>query len=136
MSYDGKKRLDDQPTMQSADFDVGVCATRLLGFTRKMIRTGHFNQRAKHDQDVLAAMDTARAIMLHSYKANEMTRTRQLEQRLSYIREVIGELCYFENLVYSFWADGYISGEQWADWIKQIRIVKGKAIRWYNKNVA
>ena len=128
-----KKRLDLQPTVPAPDFDVGVYATRLLRFTRKMVRDGGFPKRAKHDGDVLAVMGSSREILHLAHRANEMPQKTHRAERVKLIRELIGELDYYESLLFSFWEENYISGDQWCDWEKQARILKGKAISWYNK---
>lgn len=129
----GKKRIDLEPAPPTPDFDVGVCATRLLHFTRKMIRDGGFPKRAKHDEDILAVMDSSREAIRLAYRANEMPYKTHRAERVTFIRELIGELDYYESLLFSFWEEKYISGDQWSEWEKQVRILKGKTISWYNK---
>ena len=135
MTHPQKSRLDKpSPKMQSEDFDIGVYATRLLSFSRKTTNTcSGFTKKSKYNGDVSEAMNTARSIMKTAYMANEMPRYEPyLSQRLMLIRQIIGECSYFENLVYSFWEAGYISGDIWNEWCKHIGTLKGRCVTWFN----
>lgn len=135
MNHSHKSRLDKpDPKLHSPDFDVGVLATRLMSYTRKVTSTcSGFTKLCKYNGDIADAMDTARTIMKTAYMANEMPKySPYIERRTMLIREAIGECAYFENMVYSFWEAGFISGEVWDEWCRKIGSVKAKSINWFN----
>lgn len=135
MSQTSKARLDKpSPKIKSEDFDIGVYATRLLSYTRKITNTSSgFTKKSKYNGDISAAMDAARNIMKTAYMANEMPRYEPyLSKRLMLIREIIGECSYFENLIYSFWESGYINGDVWNEWCKHVGTLKGRCVSWFN----